>query len=284
MKKIQILHDDKDFLFLNKPAGLIVHSDGKTIEPSLCDWILKNYPKLKNVGEPLRTNYEERLPGRSVFTKAGSTNYEKEKINEGEKEKEENSVPIHNSKFIIHNSILRPGIVHRLDRETSGVIVVAKNQKAFEFLKEQFQNRKIQKTYLAFVYGELKKDEDKIDRPIGRSKNDFRKWSAQRGTRGELREAVTEYKVLERGNGYSYVEVMPKTGRTHQIRVHFKAINYPIVCDSLYASNMPEALGFKRLALHSRSLEFELKDGKKIKIEAPLPADFKKAEKLLKNA
>lgn len=171
----------------------------------------------------------------------------------------------------------RPGIVHRLDRETSGVLIIAKNQEAFLFLKSQFQNRETKKIYNAFVYGNFKEAEGVIDRPIGRSASDFRRWSAQRGAKGEMRDAITEYTVVKSIKGFSFVEARPKTGRTHQIRVHFKAIDHPVVSDKLYAPNMPKALGFERLALHARSLTIMLPGGELKSIEAPLPEDFEHA-------
>ena len=234
-----ILHQDENLIVINKPAGLVVHSDGKTIEPSVADWLLENFPETKEVGEPWS------LTGGKV--------------------------------------IYRPGIVHRIDRETSGVLVVARNQKTFEFLKDQFQGREVKKIYNAFVYGEMKQDEGVINRPIARSKKDFRLWSAQRGARGAAREAITNFSVLEKGRdarsvAASYLEVRPETGRTHQIRVHFKAINHPIVCDKLYAPKRPSILGFSRLALHARSLEFKTLEGELLKIEAPLPPDFEHAK------
>ena len=228
-----ILYEDKDILAINKPAGLVVHSDGKTKEVTLADWVLKKYPKTKEVGEPGKTS-----TGETVF---------------------------------------RPGIVHRLDRETSGVILVAKTQKAFESLKKQFQNHKVKKIYHAFVMREMKKPHGTVDRPIGRSSKDFRMWSAQRGARGEMREAITDYKVLSKSNGYSFVEISPKTGRTHQIRVHFKAINYPLVADSLYAPSKENSLGFKRLALHSYQVTFTDMKGVSHTVTAPYPRDFSKA-------
>ncbi len=173
----------------------------------------------------------------------------------------------------------RPGIVHRLDRDTTGVIILAKNQRMFEYLKHQFQDHTIRKTYEAFVYGEMKKDHGTIDRPIGRSRSDFRLWSAQRGARGEMRPAVTRYEVLKRGGGFSFVEIEPKTGRTHQIRVHFKAINYPLVSDNLYAPNHPQALGFNRVALHARRIAFDNMFRERVVVEAPYPEDFKVALK-----
>lgn len=241
---IPILYEDNDFLVINKPAGLVVHADGKTKEPNLVEWLTERYPAIKEVGEHI-----ELANGDKIF---------------------------------------KSGIVHRIDRETTGVLLVAKNQEAYMHAKEQFQERTTKKTYLTFVYGSLKEDKGKIDRPIGRSKSDFRKWTAQRGSRGEMRDAVTEYSVLDRGEDggekVSYVEARPLTGRTHQIRVHFKAINYPVVGDSLYAENKKPILGFSRLALHAATLEFELLGGKRAKVEAPLPDDFKKALNMLKRA
>jgi 23S rRNA pseudouridine1911/1915/1917 synthase len=236
-QRIPILYEDESVLAINKPSGLAVHPDGRTEEYTLTDWVREHHPYMVGVGEPL-------------------------KLQSGE-------------------MIDRPGIVHRIDRETSGVLLLAKTQEAHAVLKSQFQNRTIEKTYNCFVYGAPKDDEGEINRPIGRSKKDFRLWSAQRGAKGTMREAVTLWHVLERGDiggeRYAYLEVKPKTGRTHQIRVHLKAINYPIVCDRLYAPKRPCALGFSRLALHARSIVFEASNGETHKIEAPLPADFEAA-------
>ncbi|MBU6370631.1 MAG: RluA family pseudouridine synthase [Patescibacteria group bacterium] len=179
--------------------------------------------------------------------------------------------------------ILRPGIVHRIDRDTTGCLIIAKNKKAYAFLKEQFQNRKVHKIYHAFVYGSVKDDRGMIDRAIGRSPNDVRKWSAQRGARGEMREAVTYFKTLARKDGVTFLEVMPKTGRTHQIRVHFTARNHAVLKDPLYAPRFfleqRNQLGFKRLALHARELEIMLPSGTLLKIVAPYPKDFEAAVK-----
>jgi len=173
--------------------------------------------------------------------------------------------------------IARPGIVHRLDRDTSGVLVIAKDQDSFEFLKKQFQDREIKKIYHALVHGVVKEEKGVIDRPIGRSASDFRRWSAQRGARGELREAITGYRVLSRGKKFSFIELSPKTGRTHQLRVHLKAINHPIVGDSLYAGRLGGGLGMTRLALHASHIEFSLPDGKRASVEAPMPNDMSEA-------
>jgi 23S rRNA pseudouridine1911/1915/1917 synthase len=210
-----------------------VHSDGRSREAVLTDWLLDKYPKLQDVGEPLR-------------------------LSSGE-------------------IINRPGIVHRIDRETSGVLLIAKDQKSFFYLKSQFQNRLVLKTYNAFLYGAMKIGKGLINRPIGKSRKDFRLYSAQRGARGQLREAITEYLVLKKDKNFSFAEIYPKTGRTHQIRAHFKAIHHPIVCDKLYAPKHKCALGFTRLALHARSLSLALPSGCRIIVEAPLPEDFVKA-------
>jgi len=176
-------------------------------------------------------------------------------------------------------------IVHRLDKETSGVMLLAKNKKAHEFLKKQFQGREVKKIYHAIVAGNISKDREIINKPIGRSPRDFRRHLAGRGARGQMRESITEYKVLRRftsgGEKYSYLEVRPKTGRTHQIRVHMKFINHPVVCDSLYNPVGPCPKGISRLALHAQSIEFSAlggsaSGGRKIKVESSLPEEFKK--------
>ena len=175
----------------------------------------------------------------------------------------------------------RPGIVHRLDRDTSGVLLIAKTQEAFTFLKEQFQNKKKKKEYRAFLWGELKTAAGTVDKPIGRSKTDFRLWTAGNGPKGKVREAVTRWTLLGARGGFSYVSLEPKTGRTHQIRVHMKALGYPVVGDERYAPEKEYALGFTRQALHAYAISFTHPDGSACCIEAPLPEDFLRAEKLL---
>ncbi|MEK9209299.1 MAG: RluA family pseudouridine synthase [Patescibacteria group bacterium] len=181
----------------------------------------------------------------------------------------------------------RPGLVHRLDKDTSGVLLVAKNQEAYEYLKNEFKNRKVKKTYLALVEGIIKEKEGEINLPFGRSKKDFRKWAAVGKKRGKLREALTLYKVKKRFDDYTLVEVYPQTGRTHQIRSHFKAIGHPIVCDSLYGSRRSVKkgcpFGLTRQFLHALSLEFSLPDGSRLKLEADLPEELETALKKLEN-
>jgi 23S rRNA pseudouridine1911/1915/1917 synthase len=176
--------------------------------------------------------------------------------------------------------IERPGIVHRLDRETSGVMIVARTQKAFEKLKKQFQDRNVKKVYRAFVHGVLKDDRGTIDKPIGSARGGFAPRSATR-PHGTVREAQTIYRVIARGEVASYIEAFPQTGRTHQIRVHFSAISHPLICDSLYAPGRAALLGFTRLALHAFSISFKHPEGREVIFEAPLPADFARAEQEL---
>jgi len=236
--KIKILYEDSNILAIDKPSGISVHGDGRSKDKTVADWVLKNYPKIKNVGEP------------EFFEDKG-----------------------------IKVEIKRPGIVHRLDRETSGVMLLAKNKKAFEFLKSQFVNREIKKTYVAIVSGSVRHDRGVINKPIGRSPRDFRRYLAGRGVRGEIRQAITEYKVLKRftvsQTKYTYLEIRPKTGRTHQIRVHMKYLNHPVVCDSLYNPDNPCPKGLSRMGLHAKSIEFKNLKGETIKVESSIPKEFK---------
>lgn len=175
--------------------------------------------------------------------------------------------------------IMRPGVVHRLDRDTSGVLVLAKTQESHAFLKNAFQERETHKTYLAFVYGTMKEQQGVVDFAIGRSRKDFRLRSAQPKAKGRMREAVTRWRVLGDIGTHSLLEVMPETGRTHQIRVHLKAIHHPVVCDSLYAPKGACDLGFSRLGLHAAKLDLPTPSGERLVIEAPLPEDLAPAAK-----
>jgi 23S rRNA pseudouridine1911/1915/1917 synthase len=184
-----------------------------------------------------------------------------------------------------YSRIMRPGIVHRLDKDTSGVMLIARTEKGFDNLKQQFQDRTIQKNYHAFVYGNIRQEMTIIDDPIGRSSKDIRKWTSHRDARGQMRDAMTLVRVLNRGNYkgeiFTYIEAEPKTGRTHQIRVHLKAIEKPIVCDSLYAPNRECLLDFGRLALHACEISFFDTEGERITLIADFPEDFQNALKYL---
>ena len=167
--------------------------------------------------------------------------------------------------------------VHRLDRDTSGVLVFAKNTAAYEFLRKAFHDRVVKKTYFALVYGVLKDQKGSIDFSIGRSRSDFRLRSAQPKAKGLLRDALTHYEVMGETGEHSLLKMSPETGRTHQIRVHLKAIHHPIICDPLYAPNHKPALGISRLGLHAYMLDLPLPSGTHVLITAPIPCDLASA-------
>ncbi len=235
-----ILYEDDTYICINKPTGVAVHGDGRTDRVTVADWLLDRCPETEGVGE-------------------------KQYGQKGE-------------------LINRSGIVHRLDRDTSGVLLLVKNQSAHEQVKYQFQNRLVKKYYRAFVYGEIKDRWGTIDRSIGKSASDFRKWSAEHGKKGLVREAVTYWECIGsgevEGQKFSYVSLRPVTGRTHQLRVHLKAIGRPIVQDTLYAEKMTKeapTLGFERLALHAHELGISLPEVVVEKFIAPLPMEFEVA-------
>ena len=176
------------------------------------------------------------------------------------------------------------GYVHRLDRDTSGVLVFAKNETAYEFLRKAFRDRAVRKTYLAITHGAPKEKKGIIDFDIGRSRKDFRLRSAQPKAKGRLREALTRYEVLGEADGCALLMVSPETGRTHQIRVHLKAIHHPVVGDVLYAPKHSPALGTTRLALHAYELELPLPKGGSAHIVAPIPPDLAPAFKRFPHA
>ncbi len=187
----------------------------------------------------------------------------------------------------------REGVVHRLDRNTSGVLLLAKDAIAFTLLKKQFKDHTARKVYRAIVEGYIRHDTGMISLPIARAKSDFRKRTVvdmfSQDTRGEEREAITRYKVLERvtasnGKQYSYVECYPLTGRTHQIRAHFRGIRHPIIGDDLYGSHKGKD-DAPRSMLHALSITVEVpKDGADVEEKtfvAPLPSDMKETLKTL---
>jgi 23S rRNA pseudouridine1911/1915/1917 synthase len=239
---IEILFENDDVVVIDKPTGVMVHPDGFHQEQTVVDWFLEKYPETKGVGEPQLTNDGEEME--------------------------------------------RSGVVHRLDKDTSGVLILAKNQDAYEHLKTQFHDRLAKKEYRAFVYGALRERWGTIDRPIGRSAKNFRMRSAQRGARGTMREAQTEWELIDsgqyEGEDFSYIKLMPRTGRTHQIRVHLRAIERPVVCDVLYSSHKIKGsnnLGLQDMALHAHKLEIVLPDGELEQFISPVPTVFEQAAK-----
>lgn len=179
---------------------------------------------------------------------------------------------------------LRPGIVHRLDRDTSGVMIIARNNEAFQFLKNQFKERKTTKKYIALVVGDIKKESGIINLPVARKRSLPTKQTAVRNekqARGKIREAITEYKVsrhlLIGGKPYTIVDAFPKTGRLHQIRVHFSAIGHPVAGDDKYGSPKATALdGLNRHFLHAESLTIDIPEKGEKTFKAPLPEELAK--------
>ena len=168
----------------------------------------------------------------------------------------------------------RPGIVHRLDRDASGLLVVAKTKKAFEHLKQQFQAHEVRKEYAVLVEDHPPEDAGTVRLAIGRKKGDG-KMAARAAAKGGDKEAVTHYSVDSRWSRATLLTVRTETGRTHQIRAHMFAIGCPVVGDSLYGTNRPHRLPSPRLFLHAKSLTFtHPKTGEELRFEAPLPKEL----------
>ncbi len=245
---IPILFENDDVLVINKPEGIMAHPDGFHTEKTIAEWFIDTFPDAKGVGE---------------------------------KQVDKNGIELE-----------RSGVVHRLDRETSGVLILAKTQDAYMHLKKQFHDRHAQKEYRAFVYGTMREQWGVIDRPIGRSAKNFRMRSAQRGAKGTLRDAQTQWERIGTGRyldeDFTYLKLMPKTGRTHQIRVHLRAIERPVVRDPLYAAHKIDKsnnLDLQRMALHAHILEILLPNMQMERFVAPLPQVFEEAaERIIQEA
>lgn len=236
MVSMDIIYTDDDMIVVNKPPGVSAHGGENVSGPTVVDFLLPKFPEIASVGDD------------PSFAKA----------TEGEPN-------------------IRPGIVHRLDKDTSGVMVVARNQPTFEALKELFKTRKVEKIYWAVVCGTPRHMQGTIFAPIGRLVAAPLKRGVEQGRsriRG-ARDAVTEYRVLKKGESYSLIELKPKTGRMHQLRVHLKSIGHPIACDAVYGGKnvcCPE--GCHRQLLHARSLSFSFPEGRRLNFEADAPEDF----------
>ena len=232
LDQVSIIYEDRNFIAVNKPAGLLVHKTVKGEGPTLVDWLTARYPELKTVGDDPKA---------------------------------------------------RPGIVHRLDKETSGILLVAKTQECFDYLKLLFKNQEIKKTYLALVLGRVTPKTGVIDKPIGLKTGTVKRTVHSKKL---LKEATTAYRVLEysknKDNEFSFLELRPQTGRTHQLRVHLASINHPIVGDRLYGRKL-QPKWVSRLMLHAYSLEFSPLQGGRLKLEAESPEDFQSIMHNLKN-
>ena len=224
--RVKIVAEDKDFVVVNKPAGIVVHPDNIHKKDTLVDWLIKKYPEIKNIGED-----------------AG-----------------------------------RPGIVHRLDKEVSGLMVASRTQKMFDCLKEQFKNRKIVKEYSALVHGVVQKNEGTVGAPIGRSRA---KGTMTAGVANKEagREARTDYEVVKRFRNFTLLKIRIFTGRTHQIRVHMKTIGHSVVGDKVYATRdikkKGKDEGLNRLWLFAERLWFSDLTGAWQKFEIKTPRALK---------
>jgi len=180
--------------------------------------------------------------------------------------------------------MLRPGIVHRIDKDTSGLLIIAKNNEIHRYLIELMKKRDITKKYLTLVRGHLEHEAGRIEAPLTRARRDRKKIGLAMENEG--REAITEYKVIDFYNSYTLVEATILTGRTHQIRVHFASIGHPVIGDELYGDKRvneeAKRLGLKRQFLHAESLVFKLPNGKIVDIKNELPSDLKAVLEALK--
>lgn len=172
----------------------------------------------------------------------------------------------------------RLGIVHRLDKDTSGIMIVAKNNDAHKYYESLFKERKIQKEYIALVKGSIQESKGKIDMPIIRSSKDFKKMEAS--LKGK--EAITYFNVIERFDKYTLVNINIETGRTHQIRVHFSQIAYPIVGDKKYSRGKND-FNINSQLLHAYLLKFTDRNGKKREFKIDIPEEFENILKIIRN-
>jgi len=246
---LDIIYEDKDIIVINKPAGMVVHPACGNYSGTLVNALLNYKGFLTEFNEPrpvpnLRAAYKKST---QVWDGARATRDERR--------------------------IMRPGIVHRLDKDTSGVILVAKTGVALRKLSGQLKNRAITKKYIAVAKGIINLDEGIIDLPVNHDKKNRMKMVVDRY---DGKEAVTHYKVISRNKekNFTVLEVIPKTGRTHQIRVHFSHIGHPILGDTLY--NGPVVQGLSRQALHAKSISFmHPSKNKEVEFSAQVPSDIK---------
>lgn len=178
----------------------------------------------------------------------------------------ENSVTLQDKRIIPLG-----GIVQKLDRDTSGIMVIAKTKEIFDVLKSQFRNHLIKKSYIALVEGKIQESHFTINAPLGRSKKEYKQSTNPENPRGELREAITDVEVIKCDETTTLVQLFPKTGRTHQLRAHMSSIGHPIVGDKIYGSKIES----ERIKLHAESLCFEI-NGKEFIFEVEVPEEFGK--------
>ncbi|MFH0780061.1 MAG: RluA family pseudouridine synthase [Parcubacteria group bacterium] len=248
--KPKIIAKTKDYLVIEKPAGMLVHSTFKNETNTVVDWLIKKFPKTKKLEDVSR-----------VSTGKGM------------------------------NTPYRPGIIHRIDRDVSGLLLIPFNLNAFDNFKEQFKKRKIKKEYIALVRGQMPEDTGEIEFEISRSA-EGKRMAAHPKNSGKGKPSVTKYTVLKRFAKFTLMKVEPQTGRTNQIRVHFLAIGHPIVGDTVYKlkTQSPKSkknskyknknqIDISRPFLHSNKLTFADLQGKIQTYESKLPTEL---EEILK--
>lgn len=252
--EINIIHEDKDLIILDKPTGVIVNNSQTHSEFTVQDFLIKNYSKLF-VKEGSEKAHNENNSNK---------NLDSEKLTDEERD---------NNEFFDKN-----GIVHRLDKDTSGIMVIAKNPKSYTYIKNQFKNREVTKEYRALATGNITEQKLQINAPLKRSPKHPLKFAVvQQG-----KPALTFIEILSKhtikDKTYTLLKVLPKTGRTHQIRVHLAAINHAIAGDKLYLSKINHQLTFEifgRLMLHALSLEFKHPSNEdKVKYFTQIPKEF----------
>lgn len=271
-----IIYEDQELLVINKPPGMVVNrSDTARGEVTLQDWVLSRFQDLF----PVIPSATEGSPANAGGT---ATRAETLRQAQGDIVVSDSSTKLgmtENTSLGEEEFVSRSGIVHRLDKDTSGVLIIAKDAGTFQKLKTQFKERLVKKSYLALVHGRLREKAGEINAPIGRNpKNRFRFTVLEGG-----REAVTEYQVVSfytLGAGpYTLLRLMPKTGRTHQLRVHLVHLGHPIISDPLYSGRKQLKSDLQlspRIFLHAQSIGFRQPvTGAWLQVEAELPDDLK---------
>ncbi|MFH1643497.1 MAG: RluA family pseudouridine synthase [Patescibacteria group bacterium] len=227
---MKAIFENENLLVIEKQAGIVVYSEGPSQEndgETLIDQITKEFPKIKNVGEPPRY-----------------------------------------------------GMIHRLDKETSGIILIAKNNQALEYFQKEFKEKRVQKKYILLVNGTIEENNGVIEGLMARAPKDKRKQKIylpyEPFGNKNLRDSKTEYRVLERFKNFTLVEASPKTGRKHQLRVHFTHLGHPIAGDKLYSFKDQTIIpGLQRQFLHCSQLKINLFNGKTKEFHSELPKDIK---------
>ncbi|OIP97305.1 hypothetical protein AUK40_03395 [Candidatus Wirthbacteria bacterium CG2_30_54_11] len=271
---LDILYEDDDLMVICKPAGLVVHPAFGNWDGTLANAILHHLLQQSGSREGTPAGVAPRQGG---YRKGGSRTALQSAAPASSAPQSAllsaaPASPVSQTAPLSPPPDLRPGIIHRLDKDTSGVMVVAKNAAAKSFLQKQFQTRTLDKRYTALLHGKLAPKEGKVDAPIGRDPKDRKKMSiSPTGRTAQTSYRVLEYLTVDKGNCYTLIEARLHTGRTHQIRVHFASIGHPIYGDQVYGHE--DAL-LRRQFLHASRLTFALPGGHERTFEAPLSSDL----------